>query len=138
VALAGRIHHQQIPIGELQRKGLLSSLAWAKAKIPRHAEAEGGDRRLIVEFRFVIGMPAHAISAVAVAVQQQAVEAHPQLIQQQLTQLAELGCPGMNGLLQAAVAVGAARVCHPAGESWRAVLFAVHSHQRLLPPQAIA
>jgi hypothetical protein len=76
VALAGRIHHQQISIGQVERKSRFAALTGPKAEITGHAKAEGGDRCLIVEFRLVVGMPAHAIGSIAVAIEQQAVEAH--------------------------------------------------------------
>jgi hypothetical protein len=136
VPLAGRIHHQQISISQVERKSRFTPLTRPKAKISGHAKAEGGDRCLNVEFRLVVGMPAHAISAIAVAIEQQAVEAHAELLLQELAEQRELIGPGMDALLEAAVAVGAARISHPAGEPGRAVLLAVHRDQGLLPGQS--
>ena len=42
----------------------------------------------------------------------------------------------MNALLQAAVAIGAAGISHPAGEPRGAVLLAIHRDHGLLPGQA--
>jgi len=138
VPLAGRIHHQQISIGQVERKGRFAALTRPKAQVTGHTKAEGGDGCLHVEFGLVVGMPAHAIRAIAVAIEQQAVEAHAELLLQKLAQQQELLGPGMDALLQAAVAIGAARIGHPTGEPRRGVLLAVHRDQRLLPGQPAA
>ena len=106
-----------------------------KAQIPGNAEAEGGDGGLIVELGFVVGMPAHAVSTVAVAVQQQAVEIRPQVLVEQTAQPQGFWGPRVDRLLQAAIAVIAAAIGHPAGEPRGAVLLAIHRDQRLLPGQ---
>ena len=136
MALAGRVHHQQIAIGQVDREGRLAALTRPKAEITGHAKAQGGDGCVNVEFRFVVGMPAHAIRSIAVAIEQQAVEAHSELLVEELAQQRELLGPGMDALLQAAVAVGAAGISHPTGEPGRAVLLAIHRDQGLLPGQA--
>ena len=84
VGLGGRIHHQEITVIEADRKGRLASSAGPKTQVPGDADAQGDDGGLVVEFRFVIGMPAHAIGSGAVAIEQQAVEANPELLLQEL------------------------------------------------------
>jgi len=143
VALRRRIHHQKVAIRQVDGEGVLAITERIPGPGPEaqgsgHAEAEGGDRGLIVEFGFVVSVPAHAIGAAAVAVEQEAVEAHPQLLLQPIAQLAQRGRPGRHALNQAAVAVGAARIRHPAGESRRGVAPAVNGHLGLLPGQRCA
>jgi len=137
VGLGGRIHHQQIAVIQAKREGRLSGrkrrTSRAKTQIARNADAQGGDGGLVVEFRFVIGMPAHAVVSSAVAVQQQAVEANPQLLLQEIAKGRNGGTPGGDGLHLAAVAVAAAGVSHPAGQTRRGVLAAKDAHQGLLP-----
>ena len=84
MGLGGRIHHQEITVIEADRKGRLASSAGPKTQVPGDADAQGDDGGLVVEFRFVIGMPAHAIGSGAVAIEQQAVEANPELLLQEL------------------------------------------------------
>jgi hypothetical protein len=122
----------------VDRKGRFGSLTWPKAEITGDAKAEGGDGCVNVEFGFVVGMPAHAIRSIAVAIEEQAVEAHTKLLLEELAQQRELLGPGMDALLQTAVAVGAAGISHPTGEPGRAVLLAIHRDQGLLPGQAAA
>jgi hypothetical protein len=136
VPLAGRFHHQQISISQVERKSRFTPLTRPKAKISGHAKAEGGDRCLNVEFGLVVCMPAHSISAIAVAIEQQAVEAHAELLLQELAKQRELLGPGMDALMEAAIAVGAARIRHPAGEPGCAVLLAIHHDQGLFPCQS--
>jgi len=84
VGLGGRIHHQEITVIKADRKRRLARRAGPKAQIAGYTDTQGGDGSVVVEFRFVIGMPAHAIGSAAVAIEQQAVEANPQLVLQQI------------------------------------------------------
>ena len=137
MALAGWIHHQEVAISKSHGEGRLRPSAWPEAQITGNAEAEGGNRGLIVELSFVVGVPTHAIGTIAVAVQQQAVEAHPKLLLKQLPQPLKIFGPRVDHLLEPAVAVSAAWISHPAGEPRRAVLLAINGDQRLLPSQPI-
>jgi hypothetical protein len=65
-------------------KGRFAALTWPKTEITGDAKAEGGDGCLNVELRFVVGMPAHAIRAIAVAIEEQTVEAHAELLVEEL------------------------------------------------------
>ncbi len=78
-------------------------------------------------------MPAHAIGTVSVTVEKQAVETHADLLVQELAQHTQLRRPRADGLLQSAVAIGAARISNPASEPRGAVLPAIHRYPRLLP-----
>ena len=54
-----------------------------------------------------------------------------------IAQITQPRRPGRHALAEAAVAVGAARIGHPAGEPWRAVAFPVDDHLRLLPRECL-
>ena len=73
VALTGRIHHKKITIGKLKGMSCLP-LALAQLKGSGGAERQGGNRLAGINLCFVIGMPAHAVVSVAVAVEQATVE----------------------------------------------------------------
>ena len=133
MGLGGRIHHQEITVIKADRKGRLASSTGPKAQVSGDTDAQGDDGSLVVEFWFVIGMPTHAIGSGAVAIEQEAVEADPELLFQERPQDLNRGTPGGDRLHLAAVAVTAAGVGHPAGQTRRGVLLAVDPHQGLLP-----
>ena len=78
--LGGGIHDQQVAVGQFQAEG--GAIAGAgggrfgpKTQAAAYPQAEGGDGVIGRQLRFIIGMPAHAIEAISIAIQQQAVEA---------------------------------------------------------------
>ena len=85
------------------------------------------------QFGFVIGVPAHAVRATAVAIQQQAVEAPAEPLGKLFAQALQGGCPGQGGVAEAAVAVGAAGIAVPAHQPRNGVQPPKHPHRGLLP-----
>tara|TARA_B000000532_G_scaffold173324_1_gene140388 strand:+ start:327 stop:563 length:237 start_codon:yes stop_codon:yes gene_type:complete len=71
--LTAAIHQQQIAI----RQGEIVATAThavAKLQITGCAERQGRNRKVIINFRLIIRMPAHAVFTVAVEIEQTAVE----------------------------------------------------------------
>ena len=106
---------------------------WPQAEITGCAEAEGGDRRSGIEFGLVVGVPAHGIAAVAIAIEQQGVEAPAGELLERQAQLSGGRRPGLDHIAQPAVAVAAAGIGHPAGEP-RQRMAAAEKRDRLLLP----
>lgn len=131
VGLGWWLHQQQVSIGQIEaQRRLAPGQGWrpptcrrsrSEAEGARHPEAEGGDRMIGGQFAFVIGVPAHAVRTMAIAVQQQAVEAPAEPLAQLLAQGGEGVCPGQGIVTMAAVAVGAVGIAIPAHQSWNGV-----------------
>lgn len=142
MALGGGIHHEQVAIGEFHGQGpgpgggLVG--AGAEAQGAAGAEAEGGDRRLGHQLRLVIGVPAHGVIAIAVAVGENGIEGTAQMGLQQGAQALQGRSPREGLVLLAAVAVGATGISKPAAEPGGGVLAAVEAQQGLLPGQGLA
>ena len=86
----------------------------------------------------IISMPAHAVLAIPVAVDQQAVETAPESLLQLGADRRQVVRPRIGLMEQAAVAVGALRIPDPAGQTWHRMQAPVNPHPRLLPGQTEA
>ena len=135
VALGGGMHHQKVAVVELHSKGFTPGPArpGAKPKGTGGPEAEGGDGMVWGQFGFIVRMPAHAVLAMAVAVEQEAVERHSEVSFELAAQAQQGLAPGERGLQQAAISVVATGIPDPTGEAGHQMASAVHPHHGLAP-----
>ena len=75
VLLASRLHDQQVAIRQVDGHGLLAFVvSMAQLKVATGPKRQRGDRRVLIDLRFIVGVPPHSILPVPVQIQQTAVE----------------------------------------------------------------
>ncbi len=133
VVLGGALHQQQATVGEVE--GLFERFIAAVLQVEAAggSEAEGGDRRVLPQFWLVVAMPAHAVLAIAVEVEQDAIEG-------KLGGGFELGFDGCQGIGpgqwfpgETGVGVAGIGVAVPGGEAGLGQNLAKHFDAALFP-----
>lgn len=72
----------------------LAVMAVAQVEVTRRPEADRGDNRFCAQRLLVVAVPSHAVTAVAIKIEQYAIEDDIELLCQPLPQCGQFGCPG--------------------------------------------
>ena len=132
VVLGGAFHHQKGAVPELALS-LFGLQAVFKTKAPRRPKTERGDHRVPAERFFIIAMPAHALRAVCVGIEQAGVKHSAANLLDQGFELSKFRRPGKGGASDARVGVGALRVAIPGHSPGGGDVFA-KKDDFILPP----
>jgi len=97
----------------------------------RRAERERKDRWILAEFGFVVGVPAHRVLAVAIAVDEHVVEGDPSEAFDAAPDRVEASGPGLG--CQGATRIAVGHFARPSDESGFEHLFAEEPNRPLLP-----
>ncbi len=132
-----RPHHQQAAMFQPDIERRFGTVFPAPAKWAAAPQADGSNTWGISQLWFVVTMPAHAFIAVAVAIEQNTVEAiGRQLLFQTLTNLLHVRVPGLWREYLARIAVVA--ITHPYLLAWNGMLLAVQPETGALPIELVA
>lgn len=133
VLLQGAAHDQQGAMVQGDGDLLLRGAVAAQDKIPAHAEIGRGNDGLRAQLGLIIGMPGQVVLAVAVPVDQHAVEGFPGQLLDGLLEMEQALVPrgGLGG--DAGIGVAAPRVAIPAGQAGQRGCLAEHADAVLLP-----
>ena len=102
--LARRLHHQKITIGQI--KGMaLGAMPLPQLKISCRPQRQRSDRLGRINLRFIVGMPAHAVMAVAIAIKQTTVETGAAVVIHRLQERQKPFGPSLTVMDHTAIAV---------------------------------
>lgn len=102
-------HDQQAAMGQFQRVGDAGLALAPQVEAAAAAETERGDQRIAAQLWLVVAVPAHGVLAVAVVVQQHAVDPLADLALHALADLAEQRGPWQRPVDLAGITVGGVR-----------------------------
>ena len=126
-------HDQQRAVPQLQRVlDTLVALA-AQVEAPGSTKIERGNQRIAPQLGFVVTVPAHGVLAIAVIVEQHAVQRLPRHRLNLRANLCQQGCPGQRLVQQAGIAIAGLGIAIPGHQAWHRIVAAVKEDLRLLP-----
>ena len=133
VVLQGAGHQQHTPVFQREHQLQRAVAFMAKEEIARFAEGERGDAGISAELALVIRMPAHRVGAVAVPVQQHAVEPCAESLLDALLEVEQARVPGVSSRTDARIFVVATVVTVEGSEPRQRDRPAVEPNVVLLP-----
>lgn len=119
------MHQQHAAVFQKQRGACFIGFVF-KRKLPFPAQTQGGDGRFLDEFGLVVAVPAHALVAIVIEIEQARVKFPMRDVFKFFLDEREFGSPGLGLFFHARVCIGASLIPDPCDFSFGGDQLAKH------------